>query len=939
MPLTESAHGPRATYRVQLHAQFNFAALRKQADWIRALGVSEVYLSPIFTAAPGSQHGYDVSDYRSINAELGGREGFAWLSDQLRHLGLGVLVDFVPNHMGIAGPLNLWWRDVLENGRQSAFADYFDIQWKTANGERHSRVLVPRLRDHYGRELERGAIKVGCDGEFSIRYGDTSWPVNPASYTTLLDAIAEDPRLDGKQRAELARLARAFAASPPAREAGRDTRRSYAAGIAQAKTDLRSLWAGQPAVAECTAACLREINGVRGHPASFARLDALLEQQHYRLARWKNGAHEINYRRFFAIDSLVGLHMENPEVFHAAHRLLRELLAEGRVDGLRIDHIDGLRDPEKYLASLQTLKPAGGGALYVVVEKILARGELLPDRWPVHGTTGYDFIPQLADLFVDAAAERRFDQIYQAFTGDCRSFADAVYATKRLIIAEMFANAVNNLGADLTQLVARDWHWRDLTRHELTTAVSETLTELNVYRTYRTAPREASAADRQVLEAACAQAIGRNPLADPQPVEFLRDVLTGDYPPATAPDDYQREIIGWVKTFQQQTGAIAAKSVEDTAYYTFCRLIALNEVGGDPARFGGTLDDFHDANTARLQRMPSSLLTTSTHDTKLSEDVRARLYALSEIPEEWADWLAQWHEWNAGHRTADNGREFPDARDEYRFYQVLLGVWPLDGAEAGESFRQRLRAHMRKAVDEAKRHTSMLHPNESYFTACDRFVDGAVTAACADTAFGTSFRHAARRIARLGMINSLSQVVLKCTVPGVPDFYQGNESWDFSLVDPDNRRPVDYARLQSVARAHDTRSVTELLGDWHSGAIKLRVMSTLLHFRAARARVFTAGGYTPVIATGEFSDRVAAFTRDHGEEKILVVVPRLTAKLGAPPLAGVWDDTCLRLGSDARAWHDLFTGRKFAVPGEWRLSDLLRDLPFAVLATPFAPPR
>ncbi len=928
MAIVEPNHVPRCTYRVQLHHEFDFATVGKLAAYFEALGVSDIYLSPIFTATPGSLHGYDVCDYRSVSPELGGSSGFEQLSATLKRHGIAMLADFVPNHMGIAGPRNTWWRDVLERGRQSPYADFFDIKWKPERAGQRPRVLVPILEDHYGKLLEAGKLSVSYDEEFAIRYSAVALPMSPASTVTILLPLAETSGLPEPDRKTLVDLIGQFSSElNPRADAG--AKQAHAERIAAAKQRLHELIAQQPVLQRALAADLKTLNGKPGDAGSFNALHALLDEQFYRLARWKTGTHEINYRRFFAIDSLVGLHMERTEVFTASHALLGELIAQGHIAGLRIDHIDGLRDPERYLQALQRVAPSSTREpFYVVVEKILAEGENLPATWPVQGTSGYEFVPRLADLFVDASSEKRFDDIYASFTGDTQAYADQVYEKKRLIISEMFANAVSDLGAELTQIIADDWRWQDLTRHELTTAVSEIMASLDVYRTYRRDRTRVSSQDQAVLSDACAHAIAHNRLADPQPFEFLRDLLIGTYPPDNAPEEYQQRLLEWVLSFQQYSGAIMAKSVEDTAYYTYCRLIALNEVGGQPARFGGGVEGFHRANLARLAEAPHGLLTTSTHDTKLSEDARARLYTLSEIPGEWEQWVADWHRLNARHLASVVGGNAPDTLDEYRLYQILLAAWPLDEAEVNDTFRARLRQHVRKAIEEAKRHTSILHPNEDYLRACEQFCD-AVTSDTGE--FGASFRRAAHRVAQLGMVNSLAQVVLKCTVPGVPDIYQGNELWDFSLVDPDNRRPVDYARREALLAALDQRTPADLLTHWRDGALKLHATRTLLRYRAAHAKLFSHGTYAPVTLQGAFADRVVAFVREHEGTALLILVPRLSASLGAPPLGLVWDDTRVTLGGTARGWRDLFSQREFPSTNELPLREAFGSLPFAAL--------
>lgn len=927
MPLLESSHVPICTYRVQLHEKFNFADLGGLLPYFRSLGISDFYLSPIFTATPGSLHGYDVTDYGKVNPELGGGDGFDLLASRLRGAGCDILLDFVPNHMGIAGVLNRWWRDVLENGRLSPFASFFDIQWKEESNLNHPRVLVPVLEDHYGRILEQGKIALTYGDEFALQYGDIALPVSPSSYATILKPIAEDE--DGSALAPVVGKFAALLNAGAVRD--QEAAQLRAEGLESLKKEVALALTNQPILRERLDERLKLINGVPGNARSFDELHALIEQQHYRLARWKTGAHEINYRRFFAIDSLVGLHMEKSDVFRECHQLLARLVREGKVAGLRIDHIDGLRQPEAYLQRLQSLeRPDPSKPLYVLVEKILAQGETLPDRWQVHGTTGYEFIPQLSALFVNTAAEARFDESYRRFTGESASYPEVVYQKKRLIISEMFVNAVSNLGSELVEILAVDRRWRDLTRHELTTVVSELMANMPVYRTYRKNRQPVSSEDRQVLEEACRQALARNPRAEPQPFEFVRDLLIGIYPEPDANEGHHTALLSWVLTFQQYTGAVMAKAVEDTAYYTYSRFVALNEVGDDPRSFGGSVDAFHRANTARLGRNPHGLLTTSTHDSKFSEDVRARLYALSELAEEWETWVHEWQRLTARHTLTIEGQVVPDALDLYRFFQILLGAWPLEAEGADATFRARMREHFRKSVNEAKRHTSILQANDAYLEGCDRFVDGAL-GSTSNQDFMAAFLPCAQRIARLGMVNSLAQLILKCTVPGIPDFYQGNEIWDFSLVDPDNRREIDYLRRQQLMEVAAKSPATGLLENWRDGAIKLRVMQTLLKFRSENARLFSHGTYFPVAAEGLYGDRVIAFIRGNETTFLLVVVPRLTSKLGVPPLGLTWDDTRLTIAGPSPGWRDLMTERRFPAEQPLFLRTLLADLPFAVL--------
>jgi malto-oligosyltrehalose synthase len=929
MPLTTAQRVPLATYRLQLRREFPFADATKIVPYVAELGVSDFYCSPVFLSTPGSAHGYDVNDYRRVNPDLGGRKELERLHARLREHGMGVLLDFVPNHMGINGPglLNTWWRDVLEHGEHSAHAEFFDIDWNAGTHHGRSQVLVPILEDHYGRVLEAGKLALVVeDGGLNIAYYDMRFPLSPHSYPAVLRGVD-----DGKELAELSEVIGAL----PSPDASEDAEGAKARTerFSELKKRLRGLLARDEDVRTRLEARLAEINGEAGEPGTFDALDDIIQRQHYRLAYWKAGVHETNYRRFFAIDTLIGLRMENPAVFYECHTLLAELVREGIVTGLRIDHVDGLRDPRQYLDRLQNFALGDAGKpvkpLYVVVEKILESSEPLPREWATHGTTGYEFIEQLAGVLVDSRAERRITETYGQFCGEIASYEDVVYAKKRIVLDEMFANAVTRLAHDLTEHLQTDRCWRDVTRNELTVAVREIMAAFPVYRTYRRAGEPMSERDRAVVERACTTAIGRNRRYNAGPFELVRDVLVGAYPGPDAPMRLQRKLTGWVMNFQQYTGAVMAKSVEDTAFYTYSRFIALNEVGGNPGQFGGSVGEFHAKNAERLRDAPHALLATSTHDTKVAEDVRARLYALSEMPHAWRDWLAEWSELNRVHKTVVDGRPAPDPNEEYRLYQVLLGAWPADDAEPDETFRERMKEHWRKAVNEAKRNTSWVHPNEPWLEAGERFLD-AILQPAGGRQFLESFRPQARRLARFGMVNSLAQVTLKITSPGVPDFYQGTELWDFSLVDPDNRRPVDFESRQRLAEEAERTNWRTLLAQWEDGAIKLRLTRALLKFRAAHAELFRSGAYQPLEVRGRFSENVVAYSRSGDGARVMVVVPRLTSSLGCPPLGLVWDDTAVATPEGGR-WKDVLTGRELTADGVLALADVFGDLPVAVL--------
>lgn len=931
MPLREAQHLPLATYRLQLHAGFTFADVEKILPYLQRLGISDCYFSPIFLATPESTHGYDVSDYRKVDPKLGGETGLRGVVEQLKARNLSVLLDFVPNHMSVSGPLNVWWQDVLEGGSRSPYARFFDIHWNQHHARTTARILLPVLEDAYGVVLEQGKLKLDyARGRFLVRYGPLQFPLRPQSYPALIEAIAAAPAVSAEERAALHAFATEY------RElSGHDTVLNPDEAMTRS-LKLRDLQKRMFAFGEAHAIVIEQfrahlavLNGKEGDPASFAALDEILDVQHYRLAHWRTGAHETNYRRFFAIDTLVGLRMEIPEVFHETHLLLGLLIKEGLVQGLRIDHIDGLWDPAEYLERLQVLaRDSEQKPFYVVVEKILEGHERLPPHWPVHGTTGYEFAAQIAGLFTDQANAARFTEIYRKFTGDETDYDKLVYEKKRWVLDEMFANAVSNLGAELADMLRGDRRWRDLTRHGLTVAIREIMGALDVYRTYRRGEGKATSPDVETIYRAYDHARRRNATLEATPFELVRNLLVGDYPPGSADADTRARFARWVLTFQQYTGAVMAKSVEDTTFYVYNRLVALNEVGGDPAHFGSTVEEFHRANAERATTCPHSLLATSTHDTKLSEDVRARLYPLSEIIDDWERWLGEWRDLNAAHKTRIDGRSAPDENEEYRLYQILLGVWPLSGGP-DEALLARLREHWRKAVSEAKRNTSWTYPNDRWLDAGERFLN-AILSPGTGQPFLESFAPRAARIAHLGMINSLAQTTLKLTSPGVPDIYQGNESWDFSLVDPDNRRPVDFEHLQKLEEAIATHSPRELLRDWRDGGIKFFLVRKLLNFRRERAGIFTEGDYTPLAATGRFANHVVGFRRAHASGTILVVVPRLTARLACPPTGLIWDDTAIAIDSST-SWEDVLTGRTFAPGRCLALSDLLQELPIAVL--------
>ena len=873
----------RATYRVQLHAGFDFAAAAAIADYLAALGVSHLYCSPYLQAAKGSTHGYDIVDPRAVNRELGGAAGHARLSEALRSAGLGQLLDIVPNHMAISAD-NPWWWDVLENGPASPYASYFDVDWDPPETRLRNVVLLPVLADHYGRVLERGHLRLARDGvAFTIRYHDHVFPVSPQSLDLLLATAAERT---GSQALAFIADALSELPSPTTTDRASVERRHRHKSVLY--ESLARLFAEQPLPAKAIDAVVAEVN------ASVDLLDSLLERQNFRLAHWRAAARDLGYRRFFDINGLVGLRAEHEHVFHDTHRLVLAWLADGTLDGLRIDHPDGLRDPEAYLDRLREAGPQA----WIIVEKILEPGEALRDSWPVDGTTGYDFLNRLSGLFVDPEGEKALTELCAEFTGESTDWAEVARARKHQVMRETMGSDLNRLTALFLEICERRRRYRDYTRHELHETLRDTLACFPVYRTYvRPEPAAVDEDDARRIVEATETARAHRPDLDGELFEFLRDLL-------------RRRLVGDLETeltmrFQQLSGPVMAKGVEDTAFYAFNRLVSRNEVGGDPSRFGVGVEEFHQACEETQELWPRTMLATSTHDTKRSEDVRARLDLLSEMPERWGQAVRRWAALNARHHRG----EWPDRNTEYLFYQTLVGAWPID--------TERMTAYMAKAAREAKAHTSWTSPNQAYDAALRAFVESSM----ADRAFTVDVEAFVAPLIAAGRVNSLAQTLLKLTAPGIPDIYQGTELWDLSLVDPDNRRPVDYALRRRLLAALDRATPEEIMARSDEGLPKLWVIRQALRLRRLRPAPFGAeGAYRPLAATGARSDHVVAFVRG---EAAVTVAPRLVMRL-----EGNWMSTTLELPPGR--WRNELAGD--VAQGVVRLADLLARFPVALLS-------
>lgn len=915
---------PRATYRLQFHKDFTFDHAVEILPYLRRLGISHVYASPIAQARPGSTHGYDIVDHQKINPELGGEDGFYRLSDALRAQDMGLILDIVPNHMGVGGADNAAWLSVLEWGELSPFANTFDVDWL-----RHGaggKLVIPFLGDRYGVVLEAGQLQLRFDaekGEFSVWHWEHRFPLSPLSYPSLLDRalVALDEIEKGGELLAVAENLRAMAT-----ETDPERRAHFPLEAEACKARIAAL-AQDAQIREGIDRALSLINGIVGTPESFGALHRLLEEQNYRLAYWRVAASDINFRRFFDINSLGGVRVEDPDVFARSHELIFRLVREERVQGLRVDHIDGLADPAGYAAALQQ---EVGPDFYILVEKILEPGEDLRP-WPIAGTTGYEQLNVIDGVFIDTRNETNIDRIYRRFSDLDTGYGTQLRAAKEEIAETSFVSELEVLVSDLKRIAEAEWITRDYTMIALRRALVEVMARLPVYRTYIT--DEADDLDRRLLERTIHQAKRWSTLPDRSVHDFILAALLGRLDTATPGRALPEDVARFRRRFQQLTGPVMAKSLEDTLFYRYVRLISLNEVGGDPDHFGLPLENFHRINGARASAWPHAMTATATHDTKRGEDTRARLNLLSELPDEWEKALELWHDVASPHFEVVDGEPAPDRNDQYMILQGLLGAWPLDLIEgddpnAIEDFRSRTKAWAEKALREAKRYTSWVNIGEDYEKAVADFLDRLLSP---ESGFLSAFRPLAARLAKLGALNSISRTILKCTLPGVPDIYQGTEFWDFSFVDPDNRRPVDYSAR--IAALEAPALLADLLRAWPSGAVKQAVTSRLLADRAAAPRLYGDGGYTPLIAEGETAEHVLAFTRSNGGEMLAVIVPRLIASVadeeGDLP-AEIWKDTAVALPPGE--WRDVLNDVSVGIaPGATPLAPLLQSLPFCVL--------
>jgi (1->4)-alpha-D-glucan 1-alpha-D-glucosylmutase len=931
---------PSSTYRLQLGPALPFRAAMDALPYLERLGAGALYVSPVLKARPGSTHGYDICDHTSINPDLGTADDLGRLAESAAQRGMGLVTDIVPNHVGVDPTVNLWWREVLENGPCSSYAEYFDIDWEPVTPHLRQKVLLPILGEQYGTVLERGELRLSFhDGQLWVHYFDHQLPVNPRQAPTVLSLAV--PHLEAavgstsQELTEFLSILTGLSNLPPYTDTSAESiaTREREKGVLRQR--LLRLVDESAATVQAIETAVQQANGTPGSPESFDTLHALLEAQPYRLASWRTAMDEINYRRFFDINDLAGVRVEHETVFQATHARIAEWIAAGWIRGLRVDHPDGLFDPSGYFARLQQLAHEARGdtaPFYVVAEKILSPGETLRPDWQVAGTTGYTLLNDVNGVFVDAAGLKSLRRVYTRTTGERDSLDEIVYESKKLIINTAMSSELGVLVDALSRIAHAHRNTRDFTQNSLRDLITEYVASFPVYRTYVNASGW-TAADEAIVEQTLARARRRNPAMESSLFTFLRAVLLpapagegpatgpGHHPPSQ--DDRARRLAFAMK-LQQYTGPVQAKALEDTSFYRYNVLVSTNEVGSEPAHAVRSMDQLHAANLERQRSWPFEMTTLSTHDTKLGEDVRARINVLSELPSAWRETIGRVTRAAAGARTIVDGAWAPDRNDEYRFYQVLLGAWPSlpDGADAlPQPFVERLQAYMLKAIREAKRHTSWLTPNERYEQATLAYVAGVLAGRPARRVLAAVAPLAAR-VAQHGVVNSLAQTVLKLGAPGVPDTYQGTESWSFVLVDPDNRHPVDFAALSALleqadalragAAVIDETTGATLLDHWQDGRVKMLVASRLLRARRARPSLWVQGAYTPLAVDVAVDATAAAWMRSDDEAAALVLAAVRTARLGqhAWPVGGAWGPSRVLLPETFTAprVRDLFTG-------------------------------
>lgn len=924
---------PLATYRIQFNPAFGFQAAKEIVPYLAELGISDLYASPVLKARRGSLHGYDIVDPTHLNPQLGTEADFEALSRELKAHDMRWLQDIVPNHMAF-DPENEMLMDVLENGESSEFFHFFDVNWVHPYPSIRGRLLAPLLGRFYGDALEQGEIRIryGADG-FAIHYYDLAFPVKIETYVHLLThglaALRGELGGDDPDLVKLLGILYVLRTLP----SGAEIRERHDQ-LKFIKKTLWELYTNNPHIQRFIDENVCTFNGVSGRPETFALLDNLLSEQLFRLSFWKVATEEINYRRFFNINQLLSVRVEDEEVFRRTHSRIFALIDAEHINGLRIDHIDGLYDPKQYLARLRGRYPE----LYVVAEKVLEREEQLPPSWPVQGTTGYDFLNYVNGLFCREDHERRFARLYSGFVGSKPGYEDMVADKKRLIMGRHMAGDIDNLAHLLKEISSRDRFGSDITLYGLKRALVEVMAHFPVYRTY-ISREDATENDYSYIKLAVDKAVQSNP-ALLNELRFIERFLLLEF--GCCPSEAERERwIEFVMRFQQFTGPLMAKGFEDTTLYIYNRLLSLNEVGGTPDIFGIDLGEFHRFNQRRFQDWAHTLNATSTHDTKRGEDIRARLNVLSEMPEDWERSLKTWNKVNAKHKTKIGELRIPERNDEYLLYQTLVGAYPFRDDDY-PGFSERIKQYMVKAVREAKVHTAWLKPDQQYEEGCLAFINGILTPSPENSFLG-HFLPFQKRVAFYGIFNSLSQTLIKITSPGVPDFYQGAEFWDLNLVDPDNRRPVDFeerwralAEIKGRATIDQAGLVRELLQTREDGRIKLFLILMGLRARKDYREVFVRGRYRPLEVLGSHRDHCIAYARETGEVRAVTIAPRFLVSLvreGDDPLGmNIWQDTRIPLENGfCRTWRNALTGEVLQARDALVVGEAIRSFPVALL--------
>ncbi|MEW6570831.1 MAG: malto-oligosyltrehalose synthase [Nitrospirota bacterium] len=960
---------PASTYRVQFGGHFRFIDAVRIIGYLDDLGISDIYASPYLKAKKGSLHGYDIIDHNKLNPEVGTEGEYDELADELLKYRMGQILDFVPNHMCIMSNENEWWIDILENGPSSIYANWFDIDWRPVKKELENKVLIPVLAYQYGNVLEQQELRLTFEeGTFSLCYYEHKFPIQPKTYIDILKFRLEELEKllspENPYYVELLSIITALNYLPHYTETKyekiveRDREKEII------KKRLWDLCNESEKIKAFIDENVQAFNGVKGEPRSFDNLDALLSQQVYRLSHWRVATEEINYRRFFDINDLAAIRMEDIIVFRQTHQLLFKLIRGKKITGLRVDHPDGLYNPSEYFHRLQRwcfvqtrlgyTEPAGEEAasslepseneqellkqydrllssdpsfkpFYIVGEKILTKGEKMPEEWPIFSTTGYVFLNSVSGIFVDTRNAKAFDDIYNKFIRTKTNFQEIVYEKKKLAMQVTMSSEINTLGHYLNRISEKNRHTRDFTLNSLIRVIVEVIAFFPVYRTYIN-NIDIKDRDRQYIETAVSKAKRANPAISESIFNFLRDVLLLKFPEEFGEED-KREWLDFVMRFQQLTSPVMAKGIEDTSFYVYNRFVSLNEVGGNPDRFGTPLETFHGQNIERIKFWPHALIATSTHDTKRSEDVRARLNVLSEIPAQWQQQTRKWSRLNKKSRITVDGRIVPDRNEEYLLYQTLLGAWPVNEMENSgyEDFKKRIKDYMLKAVREAKVNTSWINPDALYEDAIMTFIE-TIMKNTPDNQFLQDFLPFQKMISHYGMYNSLSMTLLKTASPGVPDFYQGTEIWDFSLVDPDNRRPVNYdVRIKMLEALKKRESETnlsdlarELTEHKENGMIKLYLIYKALNYRKQNRELFDRGEYLPLEIMERRADQVCAFARRAADRMAIVAAPRFFTKIIPQPTdlplgQEIWRDSFIAvpLAEAGATYFNIFTGERF----------------------------